>query len=314
MGRPTNEINVRVEDGEENPSEKTDVLRARVERTRAEVKETITNIQARLSPDRLKQEVRDATVGKVEDMAQSARYTARRWGGNVTDIITQNPVPVALIGLGLAWLLKAKSDESHEAYLPEYSRSTAYRNPYDPYVDRESSRLEELQIKAGETAQALKARVEGAAETVQGKVGETAQTIQQSASELSGRVKGQVEGFSTQVQHRAGELKDQVQERTRRAKRGFDETFQESPWGVGAMAFAVGAAVGLSAPGTRQEDEWMGEARDTLVDQARNKAQEIGDKVVQATEKVQETATEKAKEELQKQGLTSEFSAHGSKA
>ncbi len=304
MGRSTSEMNDRFEDGERRCPESTDVLRTRVERTRAEIKETLTNIEARLSPDRLKQEMRDATVGKVENMAQSARYTARRWSWTVADTISQNPVPVALIGLGLAWLFKASSDDAHATDLPEYSRSTAYRNPYDPYIDREPSKLEDLQIKAGEKAQALRARVESAAETVQEKVDETTQTIHQNASEFHGRVKGQVDEFSAQVQHRAGEFKGQMQEQTRRAKRGFDETFQENPWGVGAMAFAVGAAVGLSAPRTRQEDEWMGEVRDSLVDQARHKAHEIGDKVVQASEKVQETATEKAKEELQKQGIT----------
>ena len=113
MDRSTSAINTRSadENHEQSGPESPAVLRARVERTKAEVKETMTSIQARLSPTRLKQDVRDATVGKVEDMAQSARYTAQQWKGNMLDTISQNPVPVALIGLGVAWLFKARSAE-----------------------------------------------------------------------------------------------------------------------------------------------------------------------------------------------------------
>jgi len=280
------------------------VLRARVELTRAVVKDTLTNTQARLSPDRLKKEVRVATVGKVEDMAQSARHTAERWSGSAMDTISQNPIPVALIGLGLAWLFKARSEEAHQDDLPEYSKSYGYRNPYDPSVHRESSTLEDLKIKAGEKSQALRARIEGAAGTVQEKAGEAAQTIQENTSEFRERMKGHAEEFSNQVQERAGEFKDQVQQQTRRAQKGFDHTFQENPWGVGAMAFAIGAAVGLSAPGTQKEDEWMGETRDTLVDQARGKAQEMGDKVMQVAEDVQQTTKETVKEEVKKHSFS----------
>ncbi|WP_454061465.1 hypothetical protein [Candidatus Nitrospira salsa] len=304
MDPATSEIKLAAEEEQDNCPESPDVLRARVECTKAEVKETINNIQARLSPARLKQDVREVTVGKVEDMAQSARHTAERWSGSALDTISQNPIPVALIGLGLAWLFKARSEQAYQSDLPEYSRSYAYRNPYDPSVDRDSSTLESLKLKASEKSQALRAKVEGAAGTVQEKVGEAAQTIQDSTSEFGEHVKGQAEEFSTQVQERAGEYKDRVQQQTRRARQSFEHTFQENPWGIGAMAFAIGAAVGLSAPRTQQEDEWMGDARDTLLDQARGKAREMGDKVRQVAEEVKETATDTVQEEVKKHSFS----------
>ena len=155
MGHSANEIVSHSGDTEEHTSESPEVLRARVERTRAEVKETMTTIQARLSPARLKQDVRDATVGKVEDMAQSARYTAQQLKGNMMDTISQNPVPVALIGLGVAWLFKARSDNARYDDLPDYSRSLAYRNPYDPYEDHEPGVFEQLKGRAEETAETV---------------------------------------------------------------------------------------------------------------------------------------------------------------
>ncbi len=303
MGSSASELNTGSEDDKTSLSENPEVLRARVELTRAEVQKTITNIQARLSPARLKRDMREATVGKVEDMTQAARSNAQRWSGNVVDTMSQNPVPMALIGLGLLWLFKARSNESDPNHLPEYSKSYAYRNPYDPDVNRESSKLEDLQIRAGEKAQALRAKVGDVAETVQGKMGDATQSIQKHTNELGERVKGQVEEFSTQVQQQAGALKYRVEGQTRRAKQGFEETFQENPWGVGAMAFAIGAAVGISAPRTQKEDEWMGETRDTLLDEARGKAQEMGDKVMHVASEVQQTATDAVKLEVEKQGL-----------
>ena len=214
MDRPTNKIVSRSEENQESGSESPEILRARVERTRAEVKNTMTTIQARLSPSRLKQEVRDATVGKVEDMAESARYTVQQWKGNMMDTISQNPVPVALIGLGLAWLFKARSDSAQHGNLPDYSRSYTYRNPYDPYEDRQQSRLDELREQAGETADAVRGKVESAANTVRNQMSETADSIRQNTNAFGERVKGQVNEFSTQVQRRAGELKYEVENRT----------------------------------------------------------------------------------------------------
>ena len=62
---------------------------------------------------------------------------------------------------------------------------------------------------------------------------------------------------------------------------------------VGALAVASGVGVGLLLPGTRKEDELFGSARDRLVSEAKETAQEVGQTVKstaqEAGEKVRET-------------------------
>ena len=69
---------------------------------------TIDAIQEKLSPQRLteqaKDAVRDATVGRVQDMASNITETARDTGSTLMDTIRENPLPAALVGIGVGWL------------------------------------------------------------------------------------------------------------------------------------------------------------------------------------------------------------------
>lgn len=70
---------------------------------------------------------------------------------------------------------------------------------------------------------------------------------------------------------------------------------------LGMVALAAGALAGMVLPTTRVESEYMGEARNRLVDQAKSVAQD-------AVEKVQRVAGEAGqtlKEAAQKEGLVS---------
>jgi hypothetical protein len=53
-----------------------------------------------------------------------------------------------------------------------------------------------------------------------------------------------------------------------RAERGAESILRENPLAVGAVALAIGAAIGMSLPSTSVEDEWMGETKDRLIHQA----------------------------------------------
>lgn len=122
MDEATNQISAAA-DSEENPEQ----IRAEIEDTRAEMSQTINEIQERLSPDHLmgqvKETVRDATIGKVErvvetvgetisEITEPAREVAglagnaiKEVGTTVADKFWKNPIPVALIGLGVGMLV-----------------------------------------------------------------------------------------------------------------------------------------------------------------------------------------------------------------
>jgi ElaB/YqjD/DUF883 family membrane-anchored ribosome-binding protein len=118
-----------VSGGEQRP----EAIREDVEETRAEMSETIDALQERLNPDTLKQEakgaVRGATIGRAEEMVGTAQHRAedvmsttqeRAKGASsgLVEIIRQNPLPAALAGVGLGWLMmesRKSSSQSHSS-------------------------------------------------------------------------------------------------------------------------------------------------------------------------------------------------------
>lgn len=248
--------------------------RAEIERTRADMSETVDAIQERLSPENLKEQakdrVREATVGRAQEA-----------GSGVVETIRQNPLPAALAGIGLGWLLvsarrssgsstQVRYREREAGYPPGYDYPPPYENVYDERYQGGSS--------AGQ-----------AVGRARDKVGETTTQVQDRAGQAASR-----------TQDRAGRLAEGARYQARRASGGFQRMLQENPLAVGALGVGVGAAVGLAIPETNKEHEVMGEARDNLVEKAQEKAQDAQQRV----QRVAEEAQSAARQEADNQGLT----------
>ncbi|MBA3269205.1 MAG: DUF3618 domain-containing protein, partial [Acidobacteria bacterium] len=109
--------------GELTPSQGQ--LKAEIHETQSELQQTVAEIQERLSPTNLKEQaantVRDATIGRVQDMMNRAEgtvsqavETTRNAASTATRSVRNNPMPLALIGIGVAWLLASKRQRSDE--------------------------------------------------------------------------------------------------------------------------------------------------------------------------------------------------------
>lgn len=260
--------------------------RAQVEETRAEMSGTIDAIQQKLSPENLAQQaketVRDATIGKVEDAlntatdtvqqaASAAEDTAASVGSTLIETIKQNPVPAALAGLGLGWLImearKSSSQPSARNYsgpyggvYTGYTRGEGY-SPYPgmPYTPQ-----------AGEYGNQS-----------QGMVGQAVDGAQQTA--------GQVVDTAQQA---AGQVASTVQYGAQQATSTFQQMLQERPLAVGAGAIAVGLAIGLAIPETPQENQLMGQARETVVSKVEQAAADASQKVEQKVEQAMGSASQ----------------------
>ena len=234
--------------------------RVEIERTRADMSETVDALQERLSPQNIKEQA------KVQ-----AKETAREAGTSFVDRIKQNPVPAAMVGIGLGWLFMSGREEG--------SAQRRYReDPY--YYERSVDRSYPAYYEEP-----------GRSSTGQGRAQEAAGQARERASQLGG-----------QAQERASQLSEGAQEQAQRAKGGFQQMLQENPLAVGALAVGLGAAIGFSVPETEKENQAMGEARDNLVERGKEKAEELKPKV----RRVAEQAQSAAKEEAQNQDLTSQ--------
>lgn len=281
-------------------------IRHSIEQTRSDLSETIDELQERLSPSHLKEQVkeqvmeqyrqardsvREATIGKVEDMVErvgDTMYQARR---GVVDAVTENPIPSAMVAIGLAWLWMNRADSTRSnrygshGRRQRYAEDGAYAAESDGVGDAYASRYSD---QTGHLASKAKEAVSNVAGKVQG-----------SASDLAGKAKDTVSGVVNQAQQTTGYVVDQAQSQARRVEQRFNTAMEQSPLAVGAVALALGTAVGLAVPTTRKENEWMGEARDTVVEKAQTLASDAIDKVQEA---VGTTADQVASARAQRQG------------
>src|SRR5687768_1536880 len=93
--------------------------RAQIEETCSNMGETLGAIADRLDPQNLmhqaketahevvqntKEAVYDATVGRAQRAVGGAVDTVKDTGSTMMDTIKENPIPAALIGIGIGWL------------------------------------------------------------------------------------------------------------------------------------------------------------------------------------------------------------------
>ncbi len=405
---------VKVTDQEYSPGSERDreldALRAEIERTRFEMSETFSAIQARLSPEHLKaqarEKVREATIGRAKGMAGQAGRKARGMRHTILEKVKDNPLPAALIGLGVSWLLAgARSsqweedgryvDHSHgkrsrrygygeygttdrESYtigrgevLPEgyygtyegsYGRGPEYRSESESArhdygrdvegardygrektheaMDRIRDTAGSVQERAshmtgqaretaghyadmaGEKATQFTSQTREKAEHLTSQAREKAEHLTSQAREKAGHLTSQArekaehythqareraEHFGSQAResvdrfsHRASEMGVMARERAVQARSEFVEVMHDNPMIVVLGMFALGAAVGLSIPETRREDEMMGDIRDDLLERAQEAGRQTIDRVQHAASEVGRAA----KEEAERQHLT----------
>jgi ElaB/YqjD/DUF883 family membrane-anchored ribosome-binding protein len=273
--------------------DKASQLERDIAKTRAEMTETIDNIEHKLSPERLKEEVK-ATMHETIDSVQERldpRRLAKKAGRNMIDIIKENPLPSLIAGLSIGWLLTKGSDDSGPASGRYYGNTPDRRagGSYGGY------RGEEDRYDGSGYGRQRRPYASGSRRETYGDDWSTAQG--RAAAEGSGG-RSMMERASEKVhdvQDRSEEFVDDVWQGTRRAMTGVEGFIHHNPLAAGVIAVGLGALVGGLLPNTEQEDEWMGPARDRMVREAKDKASETLDKLEHVA---QQHATE-IREEVQ---------------
>jgi len=276
-------------------------IRAEIRETRERLGDTLEEIGDRLNPGHItaqvKDNIRDATIGRVEHMARNAadRVTDARY--TLMDTIRENPVPAAMVGIGLGWLFMnaRRSSDTERAsypgapygaagsysgagrYFDERAYGMSYRGAGTDDESDEGGVLDRARERAGHAAHGAR---------------EGAEHVAERASEAA-----------QQVADRAQQAASTVARGTRQQVRRVEDGFYEQPLAVGAVAVALGLAAGLSLPATDREVQLMGDARDRVVDRVRDAAQEAREKVQTVAERVVDEAQSTAKEAAREQGL-----------
>lgn len=294
-------------------------LQQEIEADRQRIEEKLHEIQARMSPGQLMDEVINyaRTSGGAEYMA------------NLGVALKANPLPVALMGISLAWLLAnpgsrapryaADQDDQADMYpLAPITGSVKRIAPveetfgerYSHFEDESGSRFRALTDAAGRRAghfvdrsgkvyrgfadaagkQIEEIRDETGAlfDEASGWASKTWRQMTESASRMSESIAETGKSLAGSVQA-AGRT---LEEEGSRLNAAILRHFRDQPLVGGALAFAVGAAIGAALPHTETEDEALGDTSDRMRDSLAAKASEVTEKAAASAEGILEKASD----------------------
>jgi hypothetical protein len=219
-----------------------------IDATRADMRATLEALERRFSFDRLV----DLTVGRI-------RERGGEFAGNLTDAATQNPVPLLLVSVGVAWLMLTsrrgtREDES------SYSTSSSYRERMADARSRAAHAADTAYGAVDSTRDTLKHAAESsrdalrtAAQSSRDTIGQTAESLRDGASRAASIAREQVD----------------------HARGGVDRLLHEQPLLLGALGLAAGALMGALLPTTEQEDRFLGDARDKTLKNVADKGRAL---------------------------------------
>jgi len=319
----------------DSTSEKSSAdIQREIDQDRKRIETRIDAIQERMSPGQLIDEV----------LAYAKGSGGGEYVSNLGKALKNNPLPVALMGVSLAWLMAKQGPDTagetapvyNEDY-PLYAAHGAVRRMgqpeevggawYSHFSDEAGQRFKALTDDAGrragnfidasgktyrgfkdaagnqitqisdEAGSMFDATTGWAADTWR-HIKDTAGGIAQQVSDTTGKASTSASDLNANLQNQAAHLNDVILKQ-----------FRDQPLVGGALAFAVGAAIGAALPHTEKEDEVLGDAADAvkenvteqasgLIDQGKEIATDAYDKAVAVTSDVHDAAKERITAEV----------------
>lgn len=228
--------------GNRSPEE----IQAEIARTRGDMDATLTAIEQRLTPGQL-----------FDQGLDYLRHSgAREFASNLGTSVKNNPMPVALMGISIAWLMATASRRPSSSYMHEGEAGGP------GVMERASAGVS----SARDSLSSAKDSLSQASQSVRERVGHLGQ------------------GARAQM--------DRARAQAERMRSGYDSMVREQPLALGAIGLAVGVLLAAVTPRTRKEDELMGEASDRLTE----KAKETGKAQLEKAKEIGKEQLDKAKE------------------
>jgi hypothetical protein len=180
------------------------------EACRAEVARTLDELRNRMSPGEV--------VNQLVDYARDG--SGGQFVRNLQRQVVQNPLPLTLIGVGMAWLMM--SGRRTDGLAGHDGRSSVMDGVRDA-----SSTMSESAKATGENIRSTASAAYEAGADASAKLGHAATSMRDSATDLTQSVMN---------------------------------LFRDQPLVLAGLGLALGAAVGAALPGTETEDRLMGDA------------------------------------------------------
>ena len=293
-----------------------------IEDDRRRIEEKIDAIQQRMSPGQIVDEV----------MAYAKSSGGGEYAANLGQAFKNNPIPLALMGVSLAWLMAAPKTtpssyvDRHDE--PEHPLAVVDGNlrrtgpvetrgseRYSHFADGTGKRFKALTDESGRRAGHF---IDESGQMFRGFAdasGRHVHDIRDEAGKLLDQALGWASQSWRQVTHSSGKIGGSLADAGRSSMNSgmqFNDMivkhFRDQPLVGGALAFAVGAAIGAALPHTRAEDETLGAAADDVkgklskeaskaVDKAESLASDVYGRTVSVATDVHDAARQRIAEE-----------------
>ena len=282
-----------------------------IEHERARMAGTINNLQQKFSVD-----------GIVRDVGRMFQDQGGEMGQTIRRTLGRNPAALAVVGVGLAWLLMGKSsngaDRDQEPRKYGFARASdqwdqdampkAKRAGDQPYHDGDrywfGDPPEDSRIRSS-SKDGMMASIRSGAASVAETVSDAASGLRDRASDLTDRLMHGTDGLSDEAKDRvaaarraANDARIAAGSAMQRGQKAATSMFDDQPMVMGAIALALGAAVGSALPRSQVENDTLGDTRDRLFDEAQTVFREERAKAMS----IFATATDTAKDAMKDAG------------
>jgi len=291
-----------------NDNSSPEQIEREIEQDRQRIGAKLDEIQSRMSPGQLIDEALSYAKG-----SGAADFFA-----NLGGAVKTNPMPVALMGVSLAWMMASQNsgstssatrypdveDDDVDYPLATVSGPVRRLGPvehdttgrYSHFTDSAGSRFKAITDETGRRAGHF---VDQSGKTYRGfadSAGRQINDIRDETGKLFDDASGWISSTWQKIGHQASKMGrnvkeagrsagkssahmgDTVKEQTMRMNEVILRQFQDQPLVGGALAFAIGAAIGAALPRTEQEDEMLGEMADQVKGEVASRASAAMDK------------------------------------
>ena len=288
-------------------------LEDEIAKTRQSLGRDIEALADKLSPERYRNTFKTQTeqtlasaqevvMDTVHEVTDNVTQRAQEAGTSFFDMVRRHPLPTALLSAGVLLLVAGggvgvrRANEDDDGYTGYGTRYGYGEGDYTGYV---RPGYGDASAATGYSQSDYQTRgLSGQGYTGQNYEGYGA--YDNAGTSGSGST-GSGTGSSSWLQDEGNDLRDrassaasQTKAKTRDAERGLAGFIESQPLVAGLITAILGALIGLSLPGTRQEDKLMGDARDHLADQAKDAAE----RARHVAQKTFDDAKETAKQEF----------------
>ncbi|MER8886611.1 hypothetical protein [Mesorhizobium sp. M0816] len=248
---------------------------------RAKITDTADSIRSKMTPGQLIDEFTGMFTGEGAAMLSNLKAQVR-----------DNPLPLTLVGAGLAWLMLGKGTSLDSSAPGAYrsrpsggSRNFSDRQSFGEGWHESSSEYNGPESEAAGGGSMLS----DAADSVASVAGGATEAVADLAS-----------GAREKLRSTGGQVASGVSDATAQARESALDLFQREPLAMAAVGLAVGTAIGVMLPHTASEDEQLGRYSDEL----RESAEVVLETGMEQAKQVAAEAYETVKEEADRQGAS----------